>query len=173
MRFFLLAALLAPVLAIADPTVPGLMRQAQQSYLARDYETATQLFNEVLEVDPQNTLAIQYLHNIRIAQAISAPVKDPLESLMIPHIQFKEATFSAALDFFKEAAARQSVNVSFVSQLPAAQMVHSVTLDLTNIPFLSALHYLCQLNNAAFDQERYAIVIKPNPDGLSGAPAAQ
>jgi len=168
MRASLLVALLCtflPVLAIADATVPQLMGQAQRAYIAGDYDTAKGLFAQVLEIDPQNTVAIQFLRNIRLAQAGAAPspAKDPLKSLVIPKIEFKDATFSAALDFFKQAAARQSVTVSFVPQLPQPQMEKMVTLNLAQIPFLDALTYLCELNNAIYKVDPYAIVIMPAP----------
>lgn len=176
MRFPLLAALLfAPVIANADPTVPQLMNQAQRSYLGGDYDTAKELFNEVLEIEPNNTLAIQYLRNIRIREAALAPTNhDPLKGLILPSIQLKNATFSAALDFFKYQAAKQSVNVSFVAQLPEIQMERTVTLSLTQIPFLDALRYLCELDNADYRVDPYAIVIVPaSAAGASPSSAAQ
>ena len=162
---------LLPVIGLADPTVPTLMGQAQRAYVGGDYDTATELFNEVLQLDPQNTLAIQFLRNIRLRQAGLAPAaKDPLKGLILPRVELKDATFAAALDFFKQEAARQSVTVSFVSQLPAAQMQHAVTLSLSQIPFLDALHYLCGLNSADYKVERYAIVIVPLSAASSPGP---
>ncbi len=149
------------------------MGQAQRAYLGGDFDTARELFGEVVEMDPHNTLAIEYLRNIRLREAgmAPAPAKDPVESLVIPRIEFKDATFSSALDFLKVAAAKQSVTISFVPQLPEAQMEHTVTLSLSQIPFLDALKYLCQLNDATYKVERYAIVILPVlPDS---SPAAQ
>jgi tetratricopeptide (TPR) repeat protein len=153
-----------PVLAVADPTVAALMGQAQRAYVAGDYDTAKELFNEVLQADPQNTLAIQFIRNINLKEAGKPDKeKDPLKTLMLPKIEFKDATFAAALGFFKDEAAKQAVTVSFVPQLPEAQMEHSVTLSLSNIPFLDALRYLCEMNNAVYAVEPYAIVIKPVP----------
>jgi hypothetical protein len=175
MRIFLLGALLVlPVIGLADSTIPELMGQAQKAYVAQDYTTAQELFNEVLEADPHNTLAIQYLRNIHLAEA-SQPVapKDPLKGLVIPQIEFKDATFAAALDFFKKAADKQGVSVSFVPQMPAAQMERTVTLSLSNIPFLDALRYLCEQDNAVFKVDPYAIVITPVPADAGPAPAAQ
>ena len=175
MRAFLLVASLCtllPLFAFADPTEPELMGQAQRAYVASDYDTATQVLNQVLELDPQNTRAIAMLRKIKLAQAGAAPTpKDSISSLVLPKIDFKDASFASALDFFKQEAAKQSVTVSFVPQLPAAQMQHPVTLNLTQIPFLDALHYLCQLNNADYKVEPYAIVIIPAAP--AGAPAAQ
>ena len=109
--------------------------------MSGDYDTATQMFNEVLQLDPQNTLAIQFLRNIRLRQAASgstASIEEALKGLVLPRVELKDATFTAALDFFKQEAALQSVTVSFVPQLPAAQMEHIVTLSLAHIPFLDA-----------------------------------
>ena len=148
-----------------DMTEPQLMGAAQRAYLGGDYDTATQLFAQVLEMDPQNTLAIQFLRKIKMSEAGQAPTapQDPLKALVLPKIEFKDATFAAALDFFKAEAGKQSVTVSFVAQLPAAQMQHTVTLSLSNIPFLDALTYLCQLNGATYKVQPYAIVIMPAP----------
>jgi hypothetical protein len=177
MRASLLVALVAtvlPVLAFADPTVPSLMAQAQRAYLAGDYDTAKDLFGEVVQMDPHNTLAIQFLRTIRQREAGMPPstTKDPLKSLVLPKVELKDATFSSALDFFKHEAAAQSVTVSFVPQLPAAQMDHTVTLSLSQIPFLDALRYLCGLNSATYKVERYAIVISPATAAASPAPDA-
>jgi len=163
MRAFLLVALLLlPAISFADLNVPSLMGQAQQAYLGGDYTTAKELFGEVLEMDPHNTLAINYLRKIRALQGSPTPAASDLFSkLILPKVELKDAAFSAALDFFKHEAAVQSVNVSFVAQLPAAQMERPVTLSLSQIPFLTALKYLCDLNGAAYKVEPYAIVIVP------------
>jgi hypothetical protein len=49
-------------------------------------------------------------------------------------------------------------------------MEHTVTLSLSHIPFLDALRYLCEQNNAVYKVEPYAIVIMTVP--AEGAPAA-
>jgi len=177
MRASLLLALictLLPVIGFADPSVPDLMAQAQRAYVGGDYDTAKELFSEVLQLDPQNTLAIGFLRNIRLRQGGASPAaKDQLSGLILPKVELKEATFSAALDFFKHEAAAQSVTVSFVPQLPAGAMDHPVTLSLSQIPFLDALKYLCALNNATYKVERFAIVITPAAAAASPAPSAQ
>ena len=169
--FVALLFVLLPVIALADSDEPSLMAQAQRAFIAGDYDTAKQIFGEVIELDPHNTVAIQYLRNIRLAQAGALPTpKDTLHGLILPRVELKAATFSAALDFFKREAAAQSVTVSFVPQLPAAQMDRSVTLSLSQIPFLDALKYLCQLDDATYKVERYAIVILPAAPADTPAP---
>ena len=175
MRSLLLAAwfsLLIPALALADTPVPQLMGEAQRAFITGDYDTAKDLFNQVLEADPQNTLAIQFLHRINVAQAgaQATPAADLLEKMVIPVLSFKNATFTAALDLLKQQAVAQGITVSFVPQLPESQMNKTVTLSLSEIPFMEALRYICSMNNAAYKVEPYAIVILPA--AVTAAPAA-
>jgi hypothetical protein len=167
MRGFLLIASFCTILtaiSFADPTEAQLMAEAQRAYVGGDYDTATQLFTQVIEQDPQNTLAIQYLRNIRKALAgTQTTQQNPIKGVVIPQINFRNATFAAALDFFKQAAAKQSVTVSFVPNLPPEQLNRPITLNLTQVPFLTALDYLCQLDNSTYKVEQYAIVITPAP----------
>jgi hypothetical protein len=163
MRALLLAALLLlPLAARADDTEPGLMAQAQRACLGGDYKTAKTLFAEVIEMDPHNLAAIQGLRKIRAAElGQPSPPKNPLETLILPQVEFKGATLGAALDFFKAKAAEEKVTVSFVNEMPATDTSKTVTLSLSNVPFLSALHYLCELAGATYKVEPYAIVITP------------
>jgi hypothetical protein len=166
MRAFLLVALLYPLLpalALADPAEAALMAQAQRAYLSGDLLTSAHLFQQVLVTDPQNTLAIQFLHKIILAApgAMPQPAQGPIKDLVLPKVEFKDAAFSAALDFLKQEAARQSVSVSFVTQLPDSQLTHQVSLNLNQIPFLEALRYLCEANSATYKIDPYAIVITP------------
>ena len=164
MRASLLAASLCllPLLAVADPTVPQLMAQGQRAYIAGDYETAKEAFGEVLEIDLHNVLAVQFLRKIRLGQAaMGSPTPKPIDSLLIPKINFTNATFTSALDYLKQAAAKQNVTVSFVPQLPPAQLNRTITLNLDNIPFYDALTYLCKLDGATYKVDPYAIEILP------------
>jgi thioredoxin-like negative regulator of GroEL len=168
MRASLLAALvsmLIPVMVLADATEPQLMAQGQRAFIAGDYSTAKDAFAQVLQMDPQNAVAMGFLRKIRLAEAgqAPAPAQDSIKQLILPSVSIKNATFVAALDFFKQAAAKQSVSVSFVAQLPDAQLQHPVTLSLAQIPFLDALNYLCQLDGAVYKVDPYAIVITPKP----------
>jgi hypothetical protein len=166
MRTPLLVAVLCaafPLLSVADQSEADLMREAQRAYIAGDYDTATQLFANVLASDPQNTVAIGFLREIRAAEAgqVTSPAKDPIQTLVIPSVQFNEATFSSCLDYLKQQAAAKSVDVSFVEQLPPSQLQTHVTLSLHSIPFLEALRYTCEFAHATYKVERYAIVILP------------
>lgn len=178
MRVPLLVAILCTLvtgLALADTDIPTLMRQGQRAFIAGDDETASEAFNEVLQADPQNTMAIAFLRKIKMREAGAAPTpqKSAIEELIIPKIEFKDASFAEALEFLRQKAAASSVSVSFVSQLPPAQMRQQITLSLSSIPFMEALRYLCTLDNATYKVEKYAIVILPVVPGADASPAAQ
>jgi hypothetical protein len=177
MRFPLVFAMmggLVPVMALADDTsVPMLMAEAQKDFVAQDYDGAKELFNEVLQLDPQNQQAIQFLRVIRVKQKglPGDPKDNPVNDLIIPKIEFKDATINAALTFLKQKAADQKVDVSFVTELPPALMARTFSLSLSHIPFLDALEYICEQNSAIYKVERYAIVITPLPSVGTPAPA--
>jgi hypothetical protein len=166
--------MLLPGLAFADAAEAQLMAQAQRAYLAGDLLNSAHLFQQVLATDPQNTLAIEFLRKIRAGAANAvAPPQNEFSDLIFDKIAFNNASFEAALNLLKEQAAKHSVSVSFVPQLPESQMQHPVSLSLNNIPFLEALRYLCQLNGATYSVEPYAIVIKPAVPGNSAQAPAQ
>ena len=150
-----------PLAALAQDPEAALMAQAQKAYQAGDDTTAKTSFSEVLQLDPHNTLALQFLRNIAVRHAHDPKPNGQIDSLVLPKVEFREATFSSALNAIRDLAAKQSVTVSFVSQLPAEQMQRPVSVSLTNIPFTEALRYLCSLNAATYRLDPYAIVILP------------
>ena len=161
---------LIPLFARAQDPEAGLMARAQKAYAAGDDAAAETGFSEVVQRNPQNVLAIQYLRRINLRQGAGPKPKDQLGGLVIPKIEFRDATFSVALNALRDQAAKQSISVSFVSQLTPEQMAHPVTISLSNVPFMEALRYLCSLNAATYRVERYAIVIMSRA-AASPAPA--
>ena len=78
-------------------------------------------------------------------------------------MEFKEATFTAVLDYLKKEAVRLtngSAKVSFVLA-PAVNGNAAVTLNLANAPFTEVLRYLGALTNTQFVFDPYAIMVKP------------
>jgi hypothetical protein len=114
-----------------------------------------------VQLDPLEKLDVEMiLHAIPAATGLSSL---RLQALIIPGIQFKDATFSAALEFLKQQAAKQSVNVSFVPRLSASQMEKTYTVNFPKVSFLDALNYFCISNGAYYSIEPFAIVINPAP----------
>jgi hypothetical protein len=146
-----------------------LLTEAQTAYLRGDFETAKKTFLLVNKIDPRNQTAIGYLRMIAVEEkkrpAGNTQQKE-LEKLIVPKIDFRDATLGSALDFLKQSAAKNSdgkITVSFVLQIPDEQIkTQKVSLSLGNVPFTEALRYLGELAKVDFSYEKYAIVVKPH-----------
>jgi hypothetical protein len=88
-----------------------------------------------------------------------------LSAIVLPKIEFREATLGSALDFLKQQVNKQSEGktmVNFVLQLPEEQVKkQTVTLSLANVPFTEVLRYLGTLSGTTFTFEKYAITVRP------------
>jgi len=160
----LLVVAFAVTTAYANPQ--QLSSEAQRAYLAGDLATAKAKFQTVLEADPKNITAINYLRMIKTQEAQNggSQLAKQLESLILPKVELKDASFSTALEYLKQRAADQKVAVSFVSQIPKETMdATSVSLNLRDAPFTESLRYICQMAGAIFVVEKYAVVIKSAP----------
>jgi hypothetical protein len=142
-----------------------LFTEAQRAYVTGDVRTAETKFKRVLILDPNNKSAQGYLRMIAAQQRKSGvgggDLQRQLQTLVLPKIELREATFGSALEYLKQQAEKQGARVSFVVQLPP-EFVDSqkVTLNLANIPFTEAVRYLCELVHVKFSVEQFAIVIK-------------
>ena len=148
----------------------------QTAYMKGDLETAKKSFQTAYKLDPKNQVAIGFLKKIAVDEKNKpqvATLQKQLEKLIIPRVEFREATLGSALDFLKQAASKNSdgkVAVSFVVQLPEEQAkTQTVTLALANIPYSEVLRYLGEVAKVDFTYDKYAIVVKPR----SGAATAE
>ena len=151
-----------------------LATEGQRAFMTGDTETAKAKFKLALEIDRNNVAARNYLRIILAQEAksgVGGQLEKQLRSVMLDRVEFREASFREALDFLKQKAAAQGVTVSFVSQLPAEAAQKRVTLSLSKVPFMEALRYLCEANNAKFSVEKYAVVIKPGGSASGDATA--
>lgn len=161
-------------------TVPELLREGQVAYIKGDVETAKRNFEAVVQLDPKNPTANGYLRQIRAVppKPSGNTVQKQCESLMMPQVDLKEATFGSALDFVKRAALKQSdgkLVLNFVVQLPDEVVkTRPVSLSLTNVPLSEVLKYIGDLTGSQFDYEKHAIVVRPKAATPPGpAPAAR
>ena len=153
-----------------------LLTAAQVAYQKGDYEAAKRDFEMVLRIDPRNTTANGFLRLLKAQQGKDgggAATEKALAQLIIPQIQFKEATLGSALEFMKKKAAELSGGkqaVNFVVQPGVDQTGTVVTVNLTNIPFTEALRYVGELANITFQYQKYAIVVRPRSAVATNAP---
>ncbi|MES2571333.1 MAG: hypothetical protein V4710_14935 [Verrucomicrobiota bacterium] len=178
---FPLAAALLSTSALGESTVT-LMNEAQAAYLRGDMATAKRNFELVHQLDARNTTAIGYLRMIKAAEAKTtnggAKQEKQLAAVILPQVQFREATLGSALDALKQQVAKASGGksaISFVLQLPEETVKTTpVTLNLTNVPVTEVLRYMGELANITFSYEPFAVVVKPkNASAKAGAVVPQ
>jgi hypothetical protein len=154
--------------------VQQLLGQAQTEYLRGDLAEAKRDFQLVLQENPHNVVAANSLRmiNINLAKAgPSNPQEKQLSTLIVPKVEFKEATLDSVFDYLKKTAAKLSndkIAVNIVPQLSDEQRSQPVTLSLSNVPFTEVMKYVGTLAKVRFVFEPYAISVKP----LSGALAS-
>jgi len=163
--------------AATAPEIQQLLKEGQESYQKGDIEGAKSAFEMVYSLDSRNITAINYLTRIRAMKGTApkggVPIERQVASVMIPQIQFRDATLGSAVDYLKKAVVRESggkVAVNFVVQLPAEQVAtQTVTLSLSKVPFTEAVKYLASVANLDVEYQKYAIVLKPKGETTATA----
>ncbi|MEP6670566.1 MAG: hypothetical protein ABJF10_15505 [Chthoniobacter sp.] len=123
------------------------------------------------------------LPNVPPPPSFSAAARTAAE-LILPRVEFRDATLPAALAFL-EAAARavdpRKTGVNVVLDIPPELRDTRITLSLTNLPFGEALRYAATQANLVVVEESYALVVtlpdgtqppRPDQQPLPGEPAS-
>jgi len=173
-------ALLAIAAASFAESTQELLTQAQVAYQRGEIEKAKKLFTAANQATPGNPTAVGFLRKIAAEEKNktgTASLQKQMETLMIPKVDFKEATLGSVLDFLKQTVAKTSdgkAGVNFVVQLPEDQVkTKIVTLSLTNVPMSEVLRYLGGLADIDFSYDKYAILVKPHVATAQPAPSEQ
>lgn len=148
--------------------IDGLMRQ-------RRYDEAEAAAMDLLQRSPNNEHAIAYL---RLIQSARVAMEVPLQKLIVPKIEFREATLSDVLGFLHKVSGEISADkkpISFVFHAPPGTTIPTVTLSLHQVPMLDVLRYVTATTGLAYKVEPHAVIIyKPQPQAppAPGAPPA-
>ena len=156
-----------------QPSVQDALTEAQRDYYRGDIDAAKERFQYVLEVDPHNLTAQNFLRTIESSQVNNgaAAQEKALKAIVLDHVQLKDASLDSTLTYLKQTAEKASggkTKVNFVVQVPEEVVAKTkVNLDLSSVPFTEVLHYLSELTGFKFTIEKYAITVK-----LPSAPPA-
>ncbi len=159
------ALFLAP--EVQAQNVQQLLSEAQKNYMRGDLETAKRQFQTVNRIDPKNPTAIGFLRRIaaEAKQSTGVSLEKQLAGVIIPKVEFRDATLGSALDYLKQALSKTTdgkTSVNFIVQLSDEQVkTQTVTLNVTGLPFTEILRYVGGLANVEFVYDKYAVVVKP------------
>ena len=164
--------LLSGAMAVAQSS---LLSEAQQDFAAGRLDEAKLKFEVVLNRDPKNVTARNYLRMIEAARRKLGPGvgrEAAFRGIMIPKVQFNGAQLSECLEFLHQQVEELSggqLAPNFVVS-PAVNRAAPVTLNLSNIPFTELLRYIGRLTDTEFVYQAHAISVVPAGGG--GNPAA-
>lgn len=95
-------------------------------------------------------------------------VSRKLDDIIIPRINFTDATVREAIEYLRDRAAELDRDadpadrgVNIVLKLDPAAAAQTITIDLSNIPLREALDYITRLANLKIKIEPYAVAIVP------------
>ena len=158
-------------------TAAEIFTQGQAAFNKGDLEIAQKHFELVYQLDPHNAQAVAYINRIK-ASGIGANATNrakrekELGAVIIPKVEFREATLGTALEYLKQQAAKASPNiapVSFVLPDDSIKMT-PVTISLGQVPLTEVLRYLGDLAGANVTYEQYAVVIRSKKASPATAP---
>jgi len=144
--------------------IDGLMRQ-------RRYDEAEAAAMDLLQRSPNDEHAIAYL---RLIQSARLALEVPLQKMIVPKIEFREATLSDVLAFLHKMSGDLSADkkpVSFVFHAPPGTAIPTVTLSLHQVPMLDVLRYVTATTGLAYKVEPHAVIIykqQPPPPAPAG-----
>src|SRR5688572_21642523 len=117
-KFLLVACTLGFATGAMGQDLQKLLTEGQTAFMRGDLVTAKRHFQSAEKLAPTNPTVVGFLKQIAVAEAKTPKdqgAERELSQLIIPQIQFKEATFNSALEFMKKKATelsngKQSVN---------------------------------------------------------------
>lgn len=104
----------------------------------------------------------------------TSSINRKLDEIIIPKIDFRDATVREALDFIKQRAAsldsveqdpaKKGLNIVLKLAPDAAESASRITLSLTDVPLRAAIDYVARAANLKLKVEPYAVVVVPQSE---------
>ena len=86
---------------------------------------------------------------------------DPVASVIIPRLEFREATLSEAVEFLVQKGRASGVSPVNIVVVKPPTSEPSITVSLTNIPLTEAIRYVAELSGLKVRREANAFVLEP------------
>ncbi|HET7238635.1 MAG TPA: tetratricopeptide repeat protein [Terrimicrobiaceae bacterium] len=160
--------LLALLLLATSPLVAQqeeIQSEAVRAFQAGDFATAKSLFQSLLQIDPKNPAARNYLRAIALRESGGPGLEASLRSINIAAVDFRDVTVREAVAFVAQkvqeiSAGKRSVNVVWMVP-PETTEGTRITLSLRNVPASEVLRYISDASNLRFTYDAHALKIRP------------
>lgn len=127
-----------------------------------------------LPVHRFDVAASQIIDQPQIDTRGTASINRKLDEIIIPKIDFRDATVREALDFIKQRAtaldtieqdpARKGINIVPKLAPDAVESESRITLSLTDVPLRAAIDYVARAANLKLKVEPYAVLVVPQSE---------
>ncbi len=129
-----------------------------------------------LPVHKFDVAATQIIDQPQLDTRGSANIKRKLDEIIVPKIEFRDATVREALDFLKQRAAaldnieqdptRKGINIVLKLSPEAVESASRITLSLTDVPLGTAIDYVARAANLKLKVEPYSVVVVPQSENI-------
>lgn len=116
----------------------------------------------------------QIIEQPQLDQRGTSAINRKLDEIIVPRIDFADATIREALDFLRQRATaldtteqdptRKGVNIVLKLQDDSAEANARITLSLTEVPLRAAIEYVAKAANLKLKIEPYAVVVVPQSE---------
>lgn len=159
----------------AQQTAQQTYAQGMRAYMAGDIDMAKACFAQVLEADPKNMPAQAMLKRIALRQPAGASLRKQAEAIVLPKVDFRDASLGSVLDYLPKAVAEQTkgkASVNIVRMFPEDYgRDKTITLQLSNVPLATVLDYIAQLGGLSVDYQAHAVVMRLPKETSANPPA--
>ncbi|MFA7342718.1 MAG: Amuc_1098 family type IV pilus outer membrane protein [Terrimicrobiaceae bacterium] len=127
-----------------------------------------------LPVHKFDVAASQIIDQPQIDTRGTSNINRKLDEIVIPKIDFRDATVREALDFIKQRAssldtveqdpAKKGINIVLKLAPDAVESGSRITLSLTDVPLRAAIDYVARAANLKLKVEPYSVVVVPQSE---------
>jgi len=139
--------------------IHGLHFRIQALLKQQKFDEAEAATMELMQRSPGEQYAMFYLRQIQAARAAR---EAPLKRIIVPSVDFRQASVADVVKFLSDISAELSADkrpISFVLQVPPDFTPATVTLNLRQVPMLDVLRYCTDAAGLSFKIEPHAVVI--------------
>ncbi len=157
-------------------TTQQVYEEALRAYYRGDLVAAERGLRQVIQVDPRHSTARGYLaqvtHKLKTQdEKGGSRIEQNLAKVIVPSVDFKDATLESVLDFITEKTAELTNNEfrpNILYKGPAEELTaKKVTFKLANVPMTVVLQYIGEFTHTKFAYEKFAIVGTPERDTVA------
>jgi hypothetical protein len=137
------------------------------------YAEAEETCKRILEQNPDLPTVKELLQQIQRKRKLLSPedpaaaLKQRLETLTVPAVNFRDAPVRDAIEWLREESGKLSPDkqpLNVVWMVPADAKLPGITLKLQQVPLLELLRYVTELAGLRYRLDPHAVVIfKPEP----------